>query len=138
MPGDKCFTLSKPSPPRLPTLMNKLRIHERMCTPCSRWSVFANVYVDVKKNRSCTCIGAQDTCVGHATPTTNNCRYTRACAPGQQCSNYIRAARETIVNYPESCASILQDFGCRTLTCSQRHRPDNCSLKKTMQIHAIS
>jgi len=32
--------------------MNKLRIHERMCTPCSEF--FANVDADIKNTSACT------------------------------------------------------------------------------------
>ena len=48
-------------------------------------------------------------------PTTNICRFTRACASMQRCSNYV--AMETIANYHESCANIVQALGCRTPTC---------------------
>jgi len=59
--------------PRPPTRMNKLRIHERMCTPCS--DCVANMYADVK-NACGTCISAcpgdQDTCLVHTTLTAKN------------------------------------------------------------------
>jgi len=58
---------------RSPTQMNKLRTHERMCTPCSH--CVTNMYGDV--NNTCgmytsACTGAQDTCGVHTTLTAKN------------------------------------------------------------------
>jgi len=42
-PSDKCPGLAEPPHPQPPTWMNKLRIYERMCTPCSNCVADMNV-----------------------------------------------------------------------------------------------
>jgi len=56
----------EPSHPRPPMQMNKLRIHERMCTPCS--DCVADIHGDFRHTCGMytpTCTGAQDTCSMH-------------------------------------------------------------------------
>jgi len=78
--------LVEPSHPRPPTRMNKLLIHERMCTPCS--DCVANMYGDVKNIGMYTpaCTSAQDTCLVHTTITAKMHMHPRkhACATLQQ------------------------------------------------------
>jgi len=58
-PNDKCLhRLAEPPKPRLPMRINKLRIHERMCTSCS--DCVTNMYADVKN----TCATYQPACTG--------------------------------------------------------------------------
>ena len=71
------------SQPRPPTLMKKLRIHERMCTQCSEcvrrcvcWcqNTLCNIHIS-------TCTSAQDTCFKvHVALTAKNSTCTCACA----------------------------------------------------------
>jgi len=71
--------LAEPPHPRPPTLMKKLCIHECTCMPCGECVC---KYVNWCQKHSysvhtCTCTGAQDTCLVHATLTAENA-YTPA------------------------------------------------------------
>ena len=59
---------------RPPTLMNKVRIHERMCTTCRecvhKYAHWCHKYLC--SLHPCTYAGVQDTCSVHATTTTTN------------------------------------------------------------------
>ena len=108
--------LDNPPNPCPPTTMNKLCIHARMWTPCRE--CVTNVCWCQKTPVQRTHLQmhwrpASDTCIMHATPTTNICRYTRTCE--LRCRNYV--VMETIAIYFESSASIVQADGCRTPTC---------------------
>jgi hypothetical protein len=62
--------LVEPPHPRPPTRINKLRTHERMCTPCN--DCVADMYGDVKNTCGMdtpTCTGAQDPWLVHTMPT---------------------------------------------------------------------
>jgi len=83
--------LVEPPHPHPSTRMNKLRTHERMCTPCS--DCFADMYGDVTITCGmCTpaCTGAQDICLVHTTFTAKMhihlCKHVRATV--QQCRRH--------------------------------------------------
>jgi len=87
---------------RSPTWMNKLRTHERMCTPCS--DCVTDMYGDV--NNTCgmntsACTGARSP-VGYTPRSPQKCAYTRASTLVRQCSNSF--AMQTIATYPATSA----------------------------------
>ena len=76
---------------RSPTQMNKLRTHERMCTPCS--DCFADMYGDVTNTFGMckpACAGAQDVCLVYTMFTAKMhihlCKHVRATV--QQCRRH--------------------------------------------------
>jgi len=113
--------------------MIKLRIHECMCRPCSEC---VRKYVCWCQKHLCnvhTCTHS-----GHlfsATPTTMN---THTHAHARLCNGAITSLPETVENYLESCASIVQAIATRPPVVSTMSRLTTCSLKKTILIHANS
>jgi len=64
---------------------------------------------------TCICMCVQDTSLSAHHTRRQKCACIYRCAPMQLCSNFF--AKETIANYFESCASIVQAVVCRILTC---------------------
>jgi len=92
----------EPSHPRPPTRMDKLRIHERMCTPCN--DCVANMCADVKNTSGTYTPACTHWCPGflfgahHAHH--KNYTYTRASTPVQLRSNFF--TMETIASHRDT------------------------------------
>jgi len=101
------------------------------------WKHLCNIH-------TCKCAGAQDTCLVPIPTTTiaDTTAHAHLCNGAatlltRKLLQTIFVAMETIANYLESCASILQAVVCRAC-CPDAQSPDDCPLKKTIQIHASS
>jgi len=74
--SSKCalHRLAEARHPCPPTLMNKLRMHERKCTPWGEcvWKDVNWCQKQLYSLHTCTCTFAKETCLAHATLTTKN------------------------------------------------------------------